>query len=189
MARHSRKIREQARELYLTGEVTSVSEIARRIKVKAHTVGRWRHEEDWEALRLKIDRRAAEQLAERLATERVNLNTQHYKAWAVVASKLFESLQRTGLKGEDVRSLEKVAGILEKVQRGQRLARGLSLDGETEEQIRAEAEAENRAQVDLFIEVVKAEVKDEALRDRIARAILERVPSGIEGVGDEVAGG
>ena len=119
---HSKKTREQARELYLTGEVTSVSEIARRIKVKSHTVGRWRQREDWDGLRLKIDRRAAEQLAERIASERVNLNAQHFKLWGVVVAQLFESLQRNGLKGEQVRNLEKVAGILDRAQRGQRLA-------------------------------------------------------------------
>ena len=176
MGRHARKVREQARELYLTGEVTSLSEIARRIKVKAHTVGRWRNDEEWDALRLKIDRRAAEQLADRLASERVNLNTQHFKLWGVVVSRLFESLQQKGLKGDDVRNLDKVAGILDRAQKGQRLARGLSLDGQTEEQIRAEAEAENRALVDLFVEVVKDHVDDEETRDQIARAVLERLP-------------
>jgi hypothetical protein len=177
MGRHARKTREQARELYLTGEITSLAEIARRIRVKAHTVGRWKRDEDWDALRLKIDRRAAEQLAERIATERVTLNAQHFKLWGVVVSKLFESLQRTGLKGEDVRHLEKVAGILSQAQKGQRLARGLSLDGKTEEQLRAEFEAEGRALVDFFISVVKDEVEDESVRDRIARTILERLPA------------
>ncbi len=177
---HSKKTREQARELYLTGEVTSVSEIARRIKVKSHTVGRWRQREDWDGLRLKIDRRAAEQLAERIASERVNLNAQHFKLWGVVVAQLFESLQRNGLKGEQVRNLEKVAGILDRAQRGQRLARGLSLDGQTEEQIRAQAEADGRALIDGFIDIVKEEIPDEQTRDRIARAMLDLCPGDVD---------
>ncbi len=177
MGRHGRKTREQARELYLTGEVTSVAEIARRIKVKAHTVGRWKNDEDWDSLRLRVDRRAAEQLAERIATERVNLNEQHFKLWGVVVGKLFESLQKSGLSGDEVRNLEKVAGILDRAQRGQRLARGLALDGHTEEQIRAQAEADGRSLIDAFIDIVKQEVSDEETRDRIARAMLERCPS------------
>jgi hypothetical protein len=180
MARHSTKVREQARELYLTGEVRAISDIARRLKVKPHTVGRWRHDEDWDALRLKIDRRAAEQLAERIASERVNLNSQHFKLWGVVVGKLFDLLQQTGLKGDEIRNLDRVAGILDRAQKGQRLARGLSLDGQTEEQIRAEAAAESRHLVDLFIEVVKAEVNDAHVRDRIARSLLERLPSDLE---------
>jgi hypothetical protein len=163
--------------LYLTGEVTSVAEIARRIKVKQHTIGRWRRDEDWDALRLRIDRRAAEQLAERIATERVNLNQQHFKLWGVVVGKLFESLQKKGLSGDEVRNLDKVAGILDRAQRGQRLARGMALDGATEEAIRAQAEADGRALIDAFIEVVKQEVADEETRDRISRAMLERCPS------------
>ena len=176
MGRHKRKTREQARELFLTGEVTSLSEIARRIRVKPHTVGRWRSEEDWDALRLKVDRRAAEQMAERIATERVNLNSQHFKLWGVVVTKLFESLQKGGLTGDEIRNLEKVSGILDRAQKGQRLARGLSLDGKTEEQLRAEFEAEGRSLIDFFIDIVKGEVEDQDARDRIARAILERLP-------------
>ena len=176
MGRHSKKMREKARQMYLTGEVSNVAEIARRLRVKPHTVGRWRKDEAWDGLRLKIDRRAAEQMAERIASERVNLNSQHFKLWGVVVSKLFESLQTTGLKGDEIRNLEKVAGILDRAQKGQRLARGLSLDGQTEDQLRAEFEAEGRGLVDFFIDVVKGEVHDEASRDRIARAILERLP-------------
>jgi hypothetical protein len=177
MATYSKTMREKARELYLTGEASNVAEIARRLKVKPHTIGRWRKDEDWDALRLKIDRRAAEQLAEKIASERVALNSQHFKLWGVVVSKLFESLQASGLKGEDVRNLEKVAAILDRAQKGQRLARGLSLDGQTEEQIRAEAEADTRALVDLFVDAVKEEVEDEVVRDRVARAILDRLPT------------
>ena len=176
MARHSLKTREQARDYYLTGEVTSIAEIARRVKAKPHTIAAWRREEDWDALRIKIDRRAAEQLVERLATERVNLNATHFKLWNAVVGRLFGSLTKDGLKGEDIRNLERVAGVLERAQRGQRLARGLSLDGETEEQVRAEAAAESRHLVDVFLEVVKREVPDENVRDRIARAILDLLP-------------
>lgn len=176
MARHRARTREEARRLFLTGEVTSVAEIARRLKAKPHTVGAWKKEEDWDDLRLKIDRRAAEQLVDKLASERVTLNASHFKMWGLVVSQLFESMQ-SGETIEKVKGLEKVAGILERAQKGQRLARGLSLDGQTEEQIRAEATAETRKLVDLFIEVVKEQVKDEGLRDRIARALLERLPS------------
>ena len=82
-----------------------------------------------------------------------------------------------GLDGEQIRNLERVAAILDRAQKGQRLARGLSLDGQTEEQIRAEAEATSRALVDSFIDIVKSEVPDEAARDRIAQALLERCPT------------
>ncbi len=176
MAKYSKTRREEARRLYLTGEATSASEIAKRLKVKPHTIGQWRKEEDWDALRLKIDRQAAEKLVEQLATERVTLNAQHFKLWNVVVSRLFETMQKQGLNLEQIRSLERVSAILEKAQRGQRLARGLSLDGQTEEQIRAQAEADGRSLIDLFIDVVKQEVHDEGTRDRIARALLDQCP-------------
>jgi len=177
MAKHAKRTREKARELYLTGEVSNLAEIARRVGVKPHTVGGWKRDEDWDALRLKIERRAAEQMVERVATERVNLNAQHFKLWGVVLSKLVGTLQTQGLNDDGIKALDKVAGILDRAQKGQRLARGLSLDGATEEQIRAESEATHRSLVDLFMDVVKTEITDEPTRDRIARALLEAVPA------------
>ena len=176
MARHSRKIREDARQLFLTGEVTSISEIARRIRVKAHTVGVWKREEDWDGLRIKIDKRAAEQLVERLASERVNLNAQHFKLWNAVVGRVFAAVQKGQIDSSETRDLDRVSAILERAQKGQRLARGLSLDGETEEQIRAEAAAETRHVVDTFLRVIKKEIADPGTRDRIAQAVLELIP-------------
>lgn len=174
MPKYAKTKREEARKLYLTGECESVAEVARRLEIKPHTVGQWRREEDWEALRLKIDKQAAEKLVQKIANDRVKLNETHHKLWSLVVSKLFESLQSQGRI--EVRDLSQVAGILDRAQKGQRLARGLSIDGKTEEQLRAESEADIKAYIDLFIDVVKSEITDELARDRIARAILERVP-------------
>jgi hypothetical protein len=180
VARHSRKIREDARQLFLTGEVTSISEIARRIRVKAHTVGVWKREEDWDGLRIKIDKRAAEQLVERLASERVNLNAQHFKLWNAVVGRVFAAVQKGQIDSSETRDLDRVSAILERAQKGQRLARGLSLDGETEEQIRAEAAAETRHVVDTFLRVIKKEIADPGTRDRIAQSVLELIPRSME---------
>jgi len=179
-------MREEARKLFLTGEVTSVAEIARRIKVKPHTAAAWKKEEDWDGMRVKIDKRSAEMLVEKLATERVTLNSSHFKLWGVVVSQLFESLQKE-TPVEKVRSLERVANILERAQKGQRLARGLSLDGQTEEQIRSEAAAENRALVDAFVDAVKNHVADPEAREKIRQAVLTKLPTEPEDV-EQAAG-
>ena len=185
MARHSTKLREEARRLYLTGECTSTAEIARRLKVKSHTVARWKKDEDWDRLRLKIDKRAAEQMVEQLASERVTLNARHYKFWDVIGGRMVEFVKSGRAGGEEIKNLDRLTAILERMQKGQRLARGLSLDGQTEEQIRAEAQAEMRSLVDLFIDVVKEHVTDEPTRDRICRAMLDRVPAEeVEGTDD-----
>ena len=177
MAKYSRTKREKARRLYLTGEATTVADIARRFDTKPHTIGQWRKEEDWDSLRLKIDRQAAEKMVAQLATERVELNSRHFKLWSVVVSRLVETMQKPSLSLDEIRSLERVSAIFEKAQRGQRLARGLWLDGQTEEQIRAQAEADGRALIDTFIDIVKESVPDEQTRDHIARAMLDRCPS------------
>ncbi len=176
MKRTLSKVREEARRLYLTNEMSTNAEIAAHLKVKPHTVGRWRREEDWDGLRLKIERRAAEMFVEKLATDRMNLNANHYKLWSVVVSQLLEALKTQGSEAK-VKNLEKVSAIIDRAQKGQRLARGLSLDGQTEEQIRAEAAADTRKLIDLFIDVIKEQIPDADLRDRIARAILVQVPS------------
>jgi putative ATPase subunit gpP of terminase len=179
MARHPARRREEARKLFLTGEVTSVAEIARRLKAKAHTIAAWKKEEDWDGLRIKIDKRSAEMLVEQLATERVTLNSNHFKLWGVLASQLFDTL-RKDMPLDTVKNLERMANILERVQKGQRLARGLSLDGQTEEQIRSEAAAENRALVDAFVEAVKQHVADPDTREKIRQAVLSHLPAEAE---------
>jgi uncharacterized protein YjcR len=183
MKRTLTRTREEARRLYLTGEMSTNAEIAVRLGVKPHTIGRWRRVEDWDGLRLKIDRRAAQLFVEKIATDRVTLNVQHYRFWELVLAKLAEDLKTKRVL--DSRELERVAGILERAQKGQRLAKGMSVGGETEETIKAEAEAEIRRLIDAFIDMVKENVKDEDARERIRRAIVEAVPAeASDGTGD-----
>ena len=93
MRRSLGKTREEARRLYLTGELTTNAEIAARLKVKAHTIGRWRRDEDWDGLRFKIDRRAATMFVEKIASDRVTINVRHYRFWELVLAKLAEDLK------------------------------------------------------------------------------------------------
>jgi len=166
--------REEARRLFLAGEVETNAEIAARLRVKPHTVGRWRREEDWDGLRRKIDRRAAEMFVEKIATDRTALNVRHYRLWDLMLAGLAETLKAR--KGLDVREMERIACILERAQKGQRLSKGLSTTGETEEQVRAKGQAELRGLIDAFIEAVKANVEDEDTRDRIRRSLVAAMP-------------
>jgi len=174
MKRPLSKAREEARRLYLTGEMSTNAEIAVRLKVKPHTVARWRKDEDWDGLRLKIDRRAAELFVEKIASDRVTLNVRHYRLWDLVLGSLMEGIKAN--KNLDVREMERIAGILDRAQKGQRLAKGLSTTGETEEGIRAQSQAEIRGLIDSFIDAVKENVPDEETRDRIRKCLLLSVP-------------
>ena len=168
------KLREEARRLFLTGEAETNSAIAIRLKVKAHTVGRWRKEEDWDDLRRKVDRRAAEMFADKIASDRVNLNVRHYRMWDLLVAKLAEDLKNK--PAVEIRELERISGILERAQKGQRLAKGLSITGETEEAIRAQSEAESRHLIDVFIDSIKDNVEDLDARERIRQSILAALP-------------
>ena len=172
--RSQAKVREEARRLYLTGEMSTNAEIAARLSVKPHTIGKWRREEVWDGLRSKIDIRAAEMLIEKIATDRVTLNVGHFRLWQALLGKLGEIVKSKPMA--DVRDLERLAGILDRAQKGQRLAKGLSLSGESEEAIRAQSEAEMRKVVDAFIDSIKENVDDEDARDRIRQAILGALP-------------
>jgi hypothetical protein len=70
-----------------------LAEIAARLKTRPHTVGRWRKEEDWDWLRRKIDRRAAEMFVEKIATDRTTLNVRHYRLWELVLANLGDTLK------------------------------------------------------------------------------------------------
>ncbi len=174
MKRSLSKAREEARRLYLTGEVETNAEIAVRLEVKPHTIGRWRKEEGWDGLRLKIDRRAAEMFVEKIATDRTTLNIRHYRLWELILAKLVEDLKDN--QGFDIREMERIASILDRAQKGQRLAKGLSVSGETEETIRAESQAEIRKLIDTFISSVKENVEDEETRERIRKSLMEALP-------------
>lgn len=184
MGRANLKLREEARRLFLSRELNTNAEIAGRLGVKPHTVGAWRKEEAWDDLRLKVDKRAAEKLIEQLSSEKVTLNVRHYKYWEYLLTQMVESFK--GAK-YGIREWEKIAGILERAQKGQRLARGLSTTGETEEQIRAEAAAENRALIDAFVDAVKGHVTDPEVREKIRQAVVAKLPTEPEDA-DHVAG-
>jgi hypothetical protein len=85
----------------------------------------------------------------------------------------------------DVRTLERMAGILDRAQKGQRLAKGLSVDGETEEAVRAQAQAEIRGLIDSFVSAVKENIADESVREQISLAVLSRLPREPDGGADE----
>ena len=186
--RNIKKIREEARRLFLTGEVETNREIAVRLGIKPHTCGKWRRDEDWDDLRLKIDRRAAEMFVEKIASDRVALNVRHYRYWELLLTNLAEGLKKE--KELDVRELDRIAGILDRAQKGQRLAKGLSASGETEESIRAQSQAEIRRLIDVFIDSVKENVGDEETRERIRQAIVSALPeeegAGTGDTGDEI---
>jgi len=174
MKKSPRKAREEARMLFLAGEVETNAEIAARLQVKPHTVGKWRKDEDWDGLKRKIDRRAAEMFVEKIATDRTTINVRHYRLWDLVLAGLGNTLKSS--EAADVREMERIAGILDRAQKGQRLAKGLSSSGETEEQIRAQSQAEIRGLIDAFIDAVKQNVEDEEARDRIRRSLVEALP-------------
>jgi len=174
MARASAKTREKARELFLTGSMESNAEIARHLRIKPHTVANWRSLERWDELKLHVDRKAAEKMAEQIASDRVALNVRHYRFWDAVLAQIAEGIKNP--KVFDVRSVERIASVLERAQKGQRLAKGLSLDGESEEAIRAQSQAEIRALIDMFITALKEHVTDDAIRERVAVAVLARLP-------------
>jgi hypothetical protein len=94
--------------------------------------------------------------------------------WDLLVAKLAEDLKNK--QGVEIRELERISGILERAQKGQRLAKGLSITGETEEAIRAQSEAESRHLIDVFIDSVKENVHDEAIRERIQQSILRALP-------------
>ena len=187
--RSIKKRREEARRLFLTGEVETNASIAARLHVKPHTIGRWRRDEDWNGLRLKIDRRAGEMFVEKIASDRVALNVRHYRFWDLLLTSLAEDLKKK--KTFDVRELDRIATILDRAQKGQRLAKGLSVVGETEEAIRAQSQAEIRRLIDCFVDSIKENVGDEETRERIRQSIISALPeeegAGAGDANDEVA--
>lgn len=174
MKRATTALRKEARRLFLSGEMDTNAEIAAFIKVKPHTVGSWRREEGWDETRRKAMAHAAERMAEAVGTQNINTNLTHFRVWEFVLKLLIQTLNKAD--ATVVKLLDRQSAIAERAQRGQRLARGMGVDGQTEEKIRAEAQADMRRMIDMFIDTVKECVKDEETRDRIGQRILAALP-------------
>lgn len=178
--------RAAARKLFLTNACETNAEIARRLEMKPHTVARYRKEEDWDGLKLGINRNAAKKMAEHLTNERVSLNIQHYTYFEVALKELRSTLNGSGRFS--IREVCDVMAAVEKAQKGQRLAKGVGADENTEEQIRAEAQAQLHRLLDVFISAVKENVPDEQARERIRKAVLGALsqdPAGGAGDGED----
>ena len=124
---------------------------------------------------------------EQIATDRIELNVKHFRYWEVLLAHVSSTLKAIPPGKANLRDLVEIAGVLDRAQKGQRVARGLALDGQTEEEARAEAAAENRTLIDIFIDALKAHVPDVDARDRIREAILARIPGEDDPKDDEAA--
>ena len=176
MPKTRKRAREKARLMFMGGESSSNAAIARELQLKPHTVASWRREEDWDALRLKADRRAAEKLVEQLSTDRAELNTRHFKLWDAILTRAVILLKDPGAHG--VAGIERVAAILERAQKGQRLAKEMASAAEAAESANAQAAANLRMFTDMFITAVMEYVDDESTRENLRTAILRSLPEG-----------
>ncbi len=191
MARPSAKTREEARMLFVTGQVATNAELARRFNVKPHTIARWRKEHGWDTLHLKAEQRAVEKLVEEITSERIAVNTRHSQFWSLLESHLL-AYMKNKTKGElDLTEIHKLAAVVERLQKGERLAKEMAM-GLREDEIKAAHAGQMRTLVDTFIQAVKENINDEDLRDRIATAVWSCLPeesagrvdpSGQEGIG------
>lgn len=174
MPKIRKQAREQARILFLSGEIASNAAIGRQLQVKPHTVAEWRREEGWDELKLKADRRAAEKLMEQLATDRAELNAKHYKLWEALLGKAVAMLRDPA--NQTVRGLEQISTILHRAQQGQRLAKEIATVTEAEDRARLQAASDIRAFIDLFISAVKEHVSDDETREKLRTFILRGLP-------------
>jgi hypothetical protein len=93
-----------------------------------HTAAPYRRDEARDELELKVDRRAADKLAEQIATDRVTLIVRHFNFYEVVLNEITAAL-KAGRRKFSVGDLAALVAVIEKARKGQRLARALSLDG------------------------------------------------------------
>ncbi len=93
MSRARPELRKEARRLFLSGEMEINAEIAAYLQVKAHTIGQWRREEAWDETKRKAERHAAEKFAKAIATQTVNTNLKHVKAWDVILGRLIQTIE------------------------------------------------------------------------------------------------
>lgn len=169
--------------LFVTGQVASNAELGRHFSVKPHTIGKWRKDGGWDSFRLKAEEHAAEKLVEEISSERVVVNAKHSKFWDLLTSHLLANLKNMTNGEFDLTQIQKFAAVLERLQKGERLAKDMAT-GLREDEIKAAHAGQMRTLVDTFIQAVKENVNDEQTRDRIATAVWSCLPEEAAGRAD-----
>jgi hypothetical protein len=86
----------EARRLFLTGEFETTPPSPRASGSSRTPSGRWRKGGGLGRAAAQGDRRAAESFADKIASDRVNLNVRHFRYWDLLVAKLGEELKTTG---------------------------------------------------------------------------------------------
>jgi len=104
---------ENATRLFLSGELSSIKEIASAVNASPHTVARWRREGNWDGLKREIQVKAAAELRRRLAGRYEEHLALQREILGLVVVEVGAHLSRADLSSEDLSRLEDVvAGVL-----------------------------------------------------------------------------
>src|SRR2546425_1175117 len=98
MSRAPSDIRKEARRMFLSGTMATTTKIAAAVNTPAHTVARWRRQEDWDELKHGIERRAAERIAGMVE----QMNTRHRQLWGLILTQAGMLLVRPKLSTQQL---------------------------------------------------------------------------------------
>lgn len=128
---YSNKLRREVMQEYLIGG-EPIAEIARRRKIRQDTVYLWARREDWQGLRESIETRALEKCVEDASTKLSKHNEKFIKVWDAFLARVIQGINVEDRKGIEPETLEALARIAEKAQKGQRIAMNADMPSEND---------------------------------------------------------
>ena len=154
-------VRQQARALYMSGEISSPYELATRIGCSPTTVKAWIDAEDWGADRDRVAAIVAGRLGAAVADEIESTNARYRQIWTAVLTQIVTLIRAAHEAGAPLPldDLDRCARVIERAQRGHGIALGVGADWLTAAKAQEVADAVTRAAIeDLTDEEIEAEL-------------------------------
>lgn len=131
----SERVRNQVRSAFLAGQYPGVPQLAKAFNIPSKTIHQWRSSEGWDELKAQIDTEAKRRLVNKLAEKKSEIDDQHFKLWGAFDAQVFMYMKKAQ---DDKRligpkTLDTLSKVLERSQKGRRIACGADASIEVRE--------------------------------------------------------
>lgn len=121
MSKHSRELREKAKQMWLSGKYASQHEIARQLGISPDTLGVWKRHDGWVEAQKLLQEKAVDRIADVYVQRAKQLTDEYWTVWRREFGILARLISERGEK-LTLEEHEAISKILERAQKGQGIA-------------------------------------------------------------------
>jgi uncharacterized protein YjcR len=137
MSYHSPKLREEARNAWVSGEYATLQAVANALGLQRDTVYRWRQRYNWDDERQRLLAESRKKSESQLVAAISRARLEHQIIWRAIDAEISRRIVEHRQRGENIPldELDTMARIMEKAQRGMYLTGAEEVTIEEREQI------------------------------------------------------